>query len=139
MTVTGGIKCRSRHDATRVLNLLQQELSGFGEISAVFEPKATNEDVWNQGLVVEMDTTPKFVRLCQRVRELLDMDTTNLFPPPLGAPHLSLYYGVDNVPLAEEAEPVPNFKSDKLALWITEPTNTAGVPQWKFFGAISLA
>jgi len=139
VTVIGGITCDSRDHAKQIASLLQEELSGFGEISAVFQPKAQNFDTWNQALVYEMDASPKFVRLCQRARGLLRMEKKNLFPPPISAPHLSLFYGVENVPKAEEVEPVPNFTSKTLALWITYPTNVQGVPQWEFLDEISLA
>ena len=139
VTVTGGIICDSKDAAMKVVNLLQQDLSGFGEVDAFFHPKARNLDAWNQALVVEMVATPKFVELCQRVRELLQMDTTtSLFPRPLSAPHLSLFYGVDNAPNADGVETIPNFSSDTLALWITEPTYADGVHQWEFLDNIFL-
>ncbi|CAJ1911165.1 unnamed protein product [Cylindrotheca closterium] len=139
VTVLGDITCESRDHATKIVSVLQQDLSGFGEIDAVFHPKAQNLDAWNQALVVEMVATPKFVELCERVRELLQMDsTTGLFPPPLRAPHMSLFYGVDNVPKAEGVEAIPNFNSDTLALWITEPTYADGVHQWEFLDNVFL-
>ncbi|CAJ1911091.1 unnamed protein product [Cylindrotheca closterium] len=139
VTVTGGIECDSFDDAKKIVSLLQQELSGFGKVDAVFQTKARNFDTWNQALLVEMDASPKFVKLCQRVRELLKMDTTNLFSPPVNAPHLSLFYGVNNVPNANDVETIPNFTSNTLALYITDPATAEGVPEWEFFAEISLA
>ena len=139
VTVLGGIAFDSIDDAKKFVNRLQDELRGFGEVEATFEKEAKNFDVWSQALVVEMEANAKFVYLCQIVRRMLGMDTTNLFPAPVKAPHLSLFYGVENAPDAADVPPIPNFSSHRLELWKTYPTATEGVPEWQFFDEISLA
>ena len=126
VTIVGGVSFDSVHDAKKFVNLLRDELNGFGAVEAKFEPKAENYDVWSQALVVKMEASQKFIYLCQTVRKVLNMDnsTSSLFPAPVNAPHLSLFYGADNAPNADAlfssdmwTIPAIDFTSDTLALW----------------------
>lgn len=142
VTVVGGIPCESADNVKATIEKLQEGLAGFGEMPTVFHEKASNfPNTWNQALVVEMQLTPRFVTLCRLSRKLLGMDMETekaMFPPPVKAPHLSLYYGTTNIPDADEAARIPDFDATTLSLWITEPPTLEGVPQWKQVGSISL-
>eukprot|EP00980_Cylindrotheca_fusiformis_P008732 scaffold1868_cov193-Cylindrotheca_fusiformis.AAC.17 len=142
VTVVGGIPCGSEDHIKDVIERLQQGLAGFGEIPTSFHENASNfPDTWNQALVVEMQLTPRFVKLCRKSRQILGMEAETekaMFPPPVEAPHLSLYYGTSNIPDAMDVPPIPDFEATTLSLWITDPPTLEGVPKWKQLGTIDL-
>jgi len=86
-----------------------------GSIDCHFKARLVSEpSCWNQALIVEMEPSNSFVKLCQRSRQLLGMEQPQpqkgeqkeqrcssclSFPPPARVPHMSLYYGVPpNIP-----------------------------------------
>jgi hypothetical protein len=139
VTLVGGIPCESADHINETIRKLQDGLAGFGEVT-LFHKEALNfSNSWNQALVVEMQLTPRFEALCRKSRIILGMETEkDLFPPPVSAPHMSLFYGISNVPDANGVERIPDFDAITLALWITDPPTLEGVPQWKQVGSITL-
>jgi hypothetical protein len=139
VTIVGGIPCESADHINETIRKLQDGLAGFGEVT-LFHKKALNfSNAWNQALVIEMQLTPRFEALCRKSRIILGMETEkDMFPQPVSAPHLSLFYGISNVPDANGVEPIPDFDAITLALWMTDPPTLEGVPQWKQVGSITL-
>jgi hypothetical protein len=90
-----------------------------------------------------------FGQLCKEVRSLLGIPspaadgeegTPVPFPPPLRRPHMSLYYGVDDVPRADEIGGfAESFEAHHLELWRTWPSGGADdVKDWEWLGTIDL-
>jgi len=128
VTIVGGIEVDTEEDALRLATKLQEGFSqkatttNFESIDCHFKARLVSEpSCWNQALIVEMDPSNSFVKLCQRSRQLLGMEQPNQqqyqhqqqpnqqqqegkeeqrcasclsFPPPARVPHMSLYYGV---------------------------------------------
>jgi hypothetical protein len=140
VTVVGSIPCQSEQHALEMGKKLQEGLKGFGKIPCQFNNVPySSKGAWSQGLFLVMDVSAPYMNLCQKSRGLLGMDTENWrFPAPAGLPHLSLFYGVKNVPEKKEVMPVPAFFSYELALWLTNPSTLEGVPEWKEMTTISI-
>lgn len=140
VTVVGNIPCHSDKDALKIAKNLQDSLRGFGKVPCVFSSSPYASDgVWNQALLVTMEKSAPFMNLCQKTRAILGMDTKHWgFPQPAGMPHMSLFYGVDNVPGQNETKPISPFDTSKLALWKTDPPTLEGVPYWKEIAVINL-
>ena len=133
ITVVGGIKCRSEEHVLEVARTLEQELVGFGKIPCLASSKAyTGNGVWNQALYLAVEPSAALLNLCQKARALLGMDTEKwTFPPPAGYPHISMFYGTDNVPEKSKVQSISPFHAFRLALWRTDPPSLEGVALWK--------
>lgn len=132
ITVVGGFSCPSEAHAMAIAKGLEDGLKGFGEIPILLSPTPYSAGVWNQALYLTAEVSAPFLNLCQRSRALLGMDTEDwTFPAPAVYPHLSLFYGVEDVPDKSEVEPVSPFHAYKLSLWRTDPATTEGVRQWR--------
>ena len=140
VTVIGGIWFKSEDEAIDWAHKLQKGLEGFGEISCDFDKTPYySEGVWSQALCATMEPSEPFLDLCRKARLILNGDSDNwTFPYPICLPHLSLFYGTENVPQKEDVKPVPSFRSDMLALWETNPSTLEGVPEWKEIVRINL-
>jgi hypothetical protein len=140
ITVVGGIKCDSEDQALEAAHNLQEGLKGFGKISCEFKPVPfSSERVWSQALCLEMESSESFLKLCQTSRTILDKNAENWsFPPPVSMPHLSLFYGVSNIPPKNDMQPVHPFHAYSLALWQTHPATLEGVSSWKEIARIDL-
>ena len=133
ITVVGGIKCRSEEHVLEVAKTLEQGLGGFGKIPCLASSKAyTGKGVWNQALYLAVEPSAALLNLCQKARALLGMDTESwTFPRPAAYPHISMFYGIDNVPDTSKVESIPPFHAYRLALWRTDPPTLEGVALWK--------
>jgi hypothetical protein len=133
ITVVGGIKVHSEEHVLQLARTLQQGLVGFGKIPCLVSPKAYKaKGVWNQALFLVVEPSAAFMNLCQKARALLGMDTENwTFPAPASYPHISVFYGVDNIPDPSEVQSVSPFRAYRLALWRTDPPSLEGVSQWR--------
>jgi hypothetical protein len=140
VTVIGGIPCQSESDALEMAKILQDGLRGFGEVPCGFSSVPdTSKGVWSQALFLTMEMSAPFMDLCEQARALLGMDTENwTFAPPVGMPHISLFYGVENIPEKSEVKPISPFHSYTLTLWRTDPPTLEGVPNWKQVAVIDL-
>jgi hypothetical protein len=140
VTVIGNIPCQSESDALEMAKRLQDGLQGFGKVPCVFSSGPfTSKGVWSQALFLTMEMSAPFMNLCQQSRALLGMDTENwTFAQPVGMPHLSLFYGSENIPEKSEVKPIAPFDSYTLTLWRTDPATLEGVPNWKEIAEINL-
>lgn len=140
ITIIGGIPCQDEDEAYRVANILEQGLTGFGEIPCHFSstPKSF-ENTWNQALLVTLDDiSVPFADLCETSRHLLNLTPECLYPPPVNLPHLSLFYGIENIPALTEVDPIVPFLANKVALYITTPSTLKGVENWREIAVIHL-
>jgi Cyclic phosphodiesterase-like protein len=133
ITIVGGIECRSEEHILEVANTLEAGLAGFGKIPCTVSPKAyAAPGAWNQALHLVVEPSAALLNLCQRARALLGMDTENwTFPPPSNYPHISMFYGIDNIPDKSEVQSVSPFYAYTLALWRTDPPSLEGVEHWR--------
>jgi len=132
ITIIGGISCQSEAHAMEMLRLLEEGLKGFGKIPCSLSSFAYSAKVWNQALYFTAELSAPLMNLCQKSRALLGMDTESwTFPAPATYPHMSLFYGVDNVPDITEVESIMPFHAYTLALWRTDPPTLEGVRQWR--------
>jgi hypothetical protein len=131
ITVIGGISCQSDAHALEIARSLEKGLSGFGEIPCTVS-SVDSKDVWSQALYFTVERSEQLMNLCEKVRDVLGLDTENwTFPSPALRPHLSLFYGVDNVPDKTEVQLVAPFHAYRIALWRTDPPTLEGVKHWK--------
>jgi hypothetical protein len=139
VTLVGGVPCQSEEQALQLGRALQVGLRGFGEVPCHFSstPK-TSEGVWNQALYLAMDETDPFMKLCETCRVILGLELPCTFAPPANLPHMSLFYGVTDIPDASEVEPVKSFEASTIAMWTTGPSTLASVPNWKEVSVIRL-
>lgn len=93
---------------------------------------------WNQALVAVLDQTPSLLALVDACRTYFQKPLESKFAPMLSQPHLSLYYGIDNVPDPDHVTCQQPFRATELALWKTEPGTIAGVSEWSELGRIHL-
>jgi len=156
VTLVGGIKVGSEPEALALAERLRNGLSGFGPVDCSFGNLVLSApDCWNQALVLELvPPSEAFLRLCRASRKLLGMEqTTNgeesclTFPPPLGVPHMSLYYGDSPPPPSDEyrsrvfgssSNHEQSFRAHRVMLWKTDPSSAEGVPEWEPLADISL-
>ena len=153
VTIVGGIEVRSEGEAAVLAETLRAGLSGFGPVDCSFgDLLLSAPDCWNQALVAELvPPSEDFESLCKLSRTLLGMEqqehTANgavTFPPPLGIPHMSLYYGDSPPPPSGEylSEIFGNqkkaFRTHRVMLWKTDPSSVEGVPEWEPLADISL-
>ena len=140
VTIIGGIPCRSEEHAQEMAQTLQDGLRGYGKIPCSFSSiPFTSKGVWSQALFLTMEMGAPFMNLCQKCRMLLGLDVEDWrFAPPAGLPHLSLFYGVSNLPDKKEVLPVDPFYSYSVALWRTDPSTLESVPNWKEIAVIDL-
>jgi hypothetical protein len=140
VTLIGGIPCQSEEQALQMGRALQHGLRGFGEVPCHFSatPK-TSEGVWSQALYLTMDETDLFIKLCETCRVILGFELPCTFAPPAHKPHMSLFYGVTDIPDASEVEPVKSFEASTIAIWTTGLSTLASVPNWKEMSVIKLA
>merc|ERR1712176_1624022 len=97
----------------------------------------------SQALVFPMEgISDQYVQLCETSRYLLDLPLSGCtnFPPPVNRPHMSLFYGTENIPDPAIVDPsLPtSFEGTRAALWITTPSTLEGVPKWKQIDVIDL-
>lgn len=140
VTVIGGIPCQSERHALEMAKTLQEGLRGFGKVPCTLSSVPFNsKGVWSQALFLTMEFSAPFMNLCQQSRALLGMDTENwMFAAPVHMPHLSLFYGVDDIPEKKEVQQILPFPAYTLALWKTDPPTLEGVPKWKEIALIDL-
>ena len=114
ITIVGGISTTQYKNAEEFLRgselipQLRQRLQGFGTVPIqpeVEKPVRGHQEVWYQALYYALQPNDDFVRLCRLCRQVLIenqfLEPSSLaveFPPPASTPHISMYYGVDNVP-----------------------------------------
>jgi len=141
VTIVGGISIQSPEEVGEIAEKLQEGLKGFGEVAVNVLPEAEGyDDKWNQALFLPIDPTDKLLHLCRKSREILELDAvTSLFPPPVNRPHISLYYGLENIPGRDEVTSVPSFESNRLTLWKTDPATVEGVRCWEKLAVIDIA
>lgn len=152
ITLVGGITVDSDAAAMALAEKLHTGLSGFGPVECAFgDVVLSASDCWNQALVLEVEprASETFLGLCKASRKLLGMEQTNgclAFPPPLGVPHMSLYYGDSPPPPNEKylsrvfgssttsdssSHSKKSFQAHRVMLWKTDPSTTEGVPAWE--------
>jgi hypothetical protein len=141
VTIITGIQCYSEEEVQEIAKKLQEGLKGFGRVPCSFgSVPYTSKGHWNQALFLTMDMAASLLNICQKSRIILGMDTEIWrFAPPAGLPHLSLFYGISDIPDKKEVKPVLPFHSMSLALWKTDPPTLEGVPSWKEVAVIELA
>ena len=158
VTLVGGIMVDSDAAAMALAEKLRTGLSGFGPVDCTFgDVVLSASDCWNQALALEVvpRASETFLGLCKASRKILEQTDNGClaFPPPLGVPHMSLYYG--------DSPPPPNekylsrifgssnksdstshnkkfFRAHRVMLWKTEPSSAEGVPAWEPLADISL-
>jgi hypothetical protein len=143
VTVAGGIEIE---DPEQLCRRLEKSLQGkFGKgIDCQFRPKAMSvvkEDgtaQWNQALVAILDQTPSLLALVDASRKALEQLPEMRFAPLLHQPHMSLFYGTEDVPDADSIQTPEPFVATEMALWSTSPANVEGVTSWKELGRIRL-
>ena len=143
VTIVGGIRSK---DTQGTLDALSSALTGkypggipcrfFGGLSSGKD--AEGNFVWSQALAAVMERSPEYMNLVEASRLALKMPAEHRFPPPLSNPHMSLYYGVQNVPGVESIEIPSVFLATEAALWVTYPATVDGVKSWKEIGRVSL-
>jgi hypothetical protein len=162
VTLVGGIKVDSETKAMALAEKLRTGLSGFGPVDCSFRDVVLSaSDCWNQALVLELvpRSSETFLGLCKASRKILSMEQTNnnnheddgclTFPPPLGVPHMSLYYGDSPPPPNEKylsmvfgnsssSSHKNSFRAHRVMLWKTDPSSAEGVPEWEPLADISL-
>ena len=141
ITLLGGINIDSEeHDVTLCYHL-QQHLKGrYGDgILCQFEyelrsmTNGQGKIVWNQAFVSVLKRNEGFDRLVDDIHSFLGRKV--MYPPPLGEPHLSLYYGNHQVPPMESVGRPDDFLSTTLALWFCSPPSVEGVQEWREIGS----
>jgi len=151
ITIVGGIKVRSETEAAVLAEKLRTGLAGFGPVECSFgDALLSATDCWNQALALELvHPSEEFLSLCKLSRNLLGMEQNQVngcltFPPPLGVPHMSLYYG-DSPPSPRNEYLLEIFGNQKksirthrVMLWKTYPSSAGGVPEWEPLADISL-
>jgi hypothetical protein len=139
VTLVGGLPCQSEEEALQLGRALQDGLRGFGEVPCHFSstPK-TSEGFWNQALYLTVNETDPFMKLCEACRVIIGLELPCTFASPARKPHLSLFYGVTDIPNASEVEPVKPFQASTIAIWSTGPSTLAGVQSWKELSVIKL-
>jgi hypothetical protein len=131
VTLVGGITCETSEQVQQVTKALELGLSGVGGIP-IRLAEAQSQNLWSQALYLPVNASKEFVELCQYCREILGMDDGFWeFPQPAGVPHLSLYYGTENIPAVEDVKRVKNFVATRVGLWKTDPSTVEGVEFWR--------
>jgi len=142
VTIVGTVPCRTQSQIDDLLQTLQQGLSGFGPVACRFdEDPSSSPGTWNQALFFVMKTSPAFLSLCNKCRQLMGMQTQSWqFAPPIYKPHLSLFYGDDaSIPSSDKVAPIAPFEATRIELWNTNPRTAAGVEQWRLVGKVDLS
>ena len=93
---------------------------------------------WNQALVAVLDQTPSLLALVDACRTFFQKPLESKFAPMLRQPHLSLYYGIDDISDSDHVTVRQPFIATELALWKTEPGTIAGVSEWSELGRLHL-
>lgn len=140
VTVVGGIRCATEADAVDVANKLQDEFRGFGEVECIFDSNLSSyAGTWSQALFARMELNDKFKELCSRSRGVLGMEKDGWnFPPPSHQPHMSLFYGDENIPDTRRIENIPSFRARTMLLYKTDPPTLEGVPAWEELATVEL-
>lgn len=133
VTICGGVRCKSEEEASQLANVLEEGLRNFGSIPCLLSTEAFGApDSWNQALYYKVAANQEFMNLCIASRELMGLDSSHwTFPPPAVCPHISLFYGINNVPDKSEARSLEPFLAERVALWKTDPSSPEGVNEWK--------
>ena len=143
LTIVGGIQCV---DPATLCRELQEALQGrfVDGIECRFLEKAVsmrrNDDTvqWNQALVAVAKQTDSLLALVDACLTFFGRPLEFRFAPMICEPHLSLYYGTENVPDPENVVLRQPFTATELALWTTAPATVAGVAEWREVGRIFL-
>lgn len=146
VTIAGGIVVCPDDNPEQLCRRLQSSLQGkFGQgIDCQFRPNTVSvrkEDgtaQWNQALVAILDQTPSLLALVDASRRVLEHPPETRFSPLLHQPHMSLFYGTENVPDPDGIQAPSPFIATELALWNTDPGTFEGVASWREVGRISL-
>lgn len=140
ITIVGGIKCISEAHALELARRLETGLKGFGKVPCSLSPVPyAAKGVWNQALYFTVETSASLMNLCQKARAILGMDTENwTFPAPATYPHLSVFYGIDEIPEKMEVQAIMPFHAYTVALWRTDPATLEGVRQWREISVIDI-
>eukprot|EP00429_Kryptoperidinium_foliaceum_P001618 CAMPEP_0176008886 /NCGR_PEP_ID=MMETSP0120_2-20121206/3970_1 /TAXON_ID=160619 /ORGANISM="Kryptoperidinium foliaceum, Strain CCMP 1326" /LENGTH=196 /DNA_ID=CAMNT_0017341673 /DNA_START=368 /DNA_END=954 /DNA_ORIENTATION=+ len=117
VTVVGAFKCKSEEEVQIVAEKLRDGLAGFGEIPCGTSAVAyAGKGAWNQALYITVELSAPLMNLCQKSRALLGMDTDDwTFPAPATYPHMSMFYGIDDVPDKSEVYTVKPFYSHEVS------------------------
>jgi hypothetical protein len=142
VTILGNITC-DEQDLPVLLQRLEEGLRDFGSIFCQLHDRPYFAPVWSQAAVLvvqESHELCRLVQLCQDIVEPLSSESISVFPPPIGLPHLSLFYGTTNVPTEQEIQAVPNcFTASSVELWSTIPMSVKGVVDWKMMHSVRLS
>jgi Cyclic phosphodiesterase-like protein len=150
VTIVGGIDVfcgdDDHHPAQQLCRDLENVLRGkFGDgIDCRFQEKLvsmTRDDgtvQWNQALVAVLDQTPSLMALVDACRTFFQKPLQSKFAPMLRQPHLSLYYGADDISDLEHFTFRQPYIATELALWKTEPGTIDGVSEWSEVGRLHL-
>jgi hypothetical protein len=148
ITVLGRIHYDSDEELTDLTMRLREKLKGHGPVPCCFESRPTfhkhsnGQPIWHQSAVFHIENTSvEFDSLSEICRQAVcPLEETTGFAPRYEGigPHLSMYYGHDNIPLESEIESVPSFSASKVAIWKTEPSSVAGVKEWSEIATIDL-
>ena len=147
VTIVGGITINDDADIHQLCRDLENELRGrfgAGIDCHCQDVLASVPHQWNQALVAVLHQTQDLEALVDTCRAHFHMEDGPRFAPELNQPHLSLYYGTQNIPNPADHVRFPRqFTATRLALWSTEPAEAgqaenAGVGQWAQLGEIHL-
>lgn len=159
ITVIGFVPCPSMEFFNqKVLPSLQTSLATDNNIPCHLRHEPAFGHVVFQAaalLLEEPDTgepSDAFTELVQRSRRILselkllppiEEDSPISYPGPLGEPHMSLYYGTEEVPTQQNIlDVIPNdcfsFNATRVEIWITDPASAQGVLQWQELAVIDL-
>ena len=192
VTIVGGIEVDSEEDAIRLSKKLKEGLSSHNNNSdddTTITTTTTNTSTtirsieckfksiggiegpcacWNQALILEMERSESYLKLCQVCRQLLGMEQQQPHQGLGGVvgevgPHMSLYYGVpqnisdpstidlsrifckndDDGDDGDDDGSGPthhcSFQSHRVMLMKTDPSSVEGVPDWKTIVDINLS
>jgi hypothetical protein len=140
VTVVGGIEVQSSQEAYRMAESLKKGLKHFGRVPCSFDPEIRSYPTcWNQSLIATVEVSDAFFNLCQISRDILDLNPKNwTFPSPANVPHMSLFYGLGNIPDVSTVKPIESFEAHKIAIWKTVSSDISGVDGWVELDSFSL-
>ena len=140
VTVVGGFECKSEEEAHRMAADLRKGLKHYGSVPCIFDPKFKSyPTTWNQSLIATVEVTEAFFNLCQISREILNVNPNNwTFPSPANLPHMSLFYGVENIPDLTGLSPIEDYEAHTISVWKTFSSDIGGVDEWVELDSFSL-
>jgi Cyclic phosphodiesterase-like protein len=106
--------------------------------SMILDANGERNVQWNQALVATAEETSCLLSLVDSCREFFRLPPAPRFEPQLRRPHMSLFYGIENIPDKNSVQLCENFIAKDLALWLTEPSTLEGVSTWREIARITL-